>query len=234
MELISVEALVIGKEDIGESDRIITLFEKERGKIKVLIKGIRKSKNREIYATDPLVLGEYKLRKKGETYINSSFSIKEPYLNIKNSFFKLELSVYLLSFIEKIIFENIASHKLYKMLIKALNYMEKNSSKEEILIMYSFLVYKVLVYEGLRPNFTGSKYFNYSEGSINDINGLELSFEQYKYLEGLNHVDIDAVNKLKFKDKDIFKIIAILESYLNRNLSLELNIIKYFGEEIWI
>jgi len=100
MEEFEVEALVIEKLDIGEGDRIITLFEKNRGKIKVLIKGIRKSKNREIYATDPLVLGIYKLRKKGEMYYNTSLQLKNPFLKIKNNFFKLLHNVLLNTLLE--------------------------------------------------------------------------------------------------------------------------------------
>lgn len=233
MELISIEALVIGKEDIGESDRIITLFNKDRGKIKVLIKGIRKSKNREIYATDPLVLGEYKLRKKGETYINSSFSLKNPYLKLKSSFFRLELALYLLSLIEKISFENISCHKIYNMLMKALDYMEKSEKKNEILIMFSFFLYKIIEYEGLKPKLKGKKYFDFTEGMIDDSGqGIKLTELQYKYIEYLNFVDIEAINKLKFNDTEIFRLINILEKYLNHNLHLELNIIRYFGEEI--
>ena len=233
MELISIEALVIGKEDLGESDRLITLFDKDRGKIKVLIKGIRKSKNREIYATDPLVLGEYKLRKKGENYINSSFSLKNPYLKIKGNFFRLELALYLISLVEKISFENISCHKLYKIVIKALDYMERATNKNEILIMYSFFIYKIIEYEGLKPKFYGKKYLNYAEGTIDDSGvGLKLEELQYKYIEYLNFVDIDAINKLKFNDKDVFGVISILEKYMNHNLQLELNIIRYFGEDI--
>lgn len=233
MELINIEALVIHKEDFGESDRLVTLFDKDRGKIKVLIKGIRKSKNREIYATDPLVLGEYKLRKKGDSYINNSLTIKNPYLKIKESFFKLELSLYLISLIDKISFENISCHKIYKMTIKALDYIEKTQKKKEILIMYSFFIYKIIEYEGLKPKINGKTYFNYKEGLIDDGGiGVKLSENHFKYIEYLNSVDIEALNGLKFNDNEILNIINILENYLNQNLFLELNIIKYFGEEI--
>jgi len=62
--------------------------------------------------------------------------------------------------------------------------------------------------------------------------GLKLEELQYKYIEYLNFVDIDAINKLKFNDKDVFGVISILEKYMNHNLQLELNIIRYFGEDI--
>lgn len=232
MELISMEALVIGKQDLGESDRFITLLNKDHGKIKILIKGIRKSKNREIYATEPLVVGEYKLRKKGETYINNSFSLIKPYLKIKENFFKLELSLYLLKLVEKITYENINCKKLYSTSLKALDYIENTRDKNKILIMFSFFMYKIIEYEGLKPKILGKTYFNYEKGYIDDSGvGIKLEANQYKYIEFLNFVDIDAVNELKFSDIEILKTINILENYLNRHLHLELNIINYFREE---
>lgn len=234
MEQFEVEGLVIDKIDIGESDRIITLFEKSRGKIKVLIKGIRKSKNREIYATDPLVLGSYKLKKKGDLYYNTSLQLKNPFLKIKNNFFKLEISLYILSLIDKITFENIEAQKLYKLNLNALSYIEGTEDKNKILIMLSYYFYKIIIYEGLKPKIDGKEYFNLKEGILeNQKRGYSIKLEerQYQYIQNLNKVDIEGINKLKFENKEILKIINILESYLNQNLFLELNILKYLGEE---
>lgn len=234
MEEFEVEALVIEKLDIGEGDRIITLFEKNRGKIKVLIKGIRKSKNREIYATDPLVLGIYKLRKKSEMYYNTSLQLKNPFLKIKNNFFKLEISIYILRLIDKIIFENIEAKKIYKLSLNALIYIEETDDKNKILVMLSYYFYKIMVYEGLKPEINGKSYFNLREGILEDEKkqySIRLDDREYEYIQKLNKVDIAGINELKFDNKEILKIINILESYLNQNLFLELNILKYLGEE---
>ena len=237
MEEFEVEALVIEKLDIGEGDRIITLFEKNRGKIKVFIKGIRKSKNREIYATDPLVLGIYKLRKKGEMYYNTSLQLKNPFLKIKSNFFKLEISIYILRLIDKIIFENIEAKKIYKLSLNALIYIEETDDKNKIFVMLSYYFYKIIVYEGLKPEIKGKSYFNLREGILEDEKkqySISLDDREYEYIQKLNKVDIAGINELKFDNKEILKIINILESYLNQNLFLELNILKYLGEEKWI
>lgn len=234
MKLFEVEALVINKIDIGESDRLFTLFEKKSGKIKVLIKGIRKSTKREIYATDPLVLGEYKLRKKGERVTVESLSIINPYLGIKNSFFKLELALYLIKLIEKITFENSPADKIYDLTINALNYIEKTEDKNKIFVMISYYFYKLCKIEGLCPKIEGKNYFNFDKGKIENLksnNSAILEKKQFEYIEKLNNVDIDGINKLKFSNNEILAIIGILEEYLNYNLELKLNINIYFWEE---
>lgn len=93
-------------------------------------------------------------------------------------------------------------------------------------------MYKIIEYEGLKPKILGKTYFNYEKGYIDDSGvGIKLEANQYKYIEFLNFVDIDAVNELKYSDIEILKTINILENYLNRHLHLELNIINYFREE---
>lgn len=44
--LYKVKAIVLGGRDIGEADKIITLYSEERGKIKAVAKGIRKTKSK--------------------------------------------------------------------------------------------------------------------------------------------------------------------------------------------
>lgn len=67
-----------------------------------------------------------------------------------------------------------------------------------------------------------------------NIQLISLDDREYEYIQKLNKVDIAGINELKFDNKEILKIINILESYLNQNLFLELNILKYLGEEKWI
>lgn len=229
-----IEAIVINKFDTGESDRVITLFNKEKGKIRVFIKGIRKSKNRELYATEPLVLGEYKLKKKNENYIADTFILKNPFFKIKDNFFKLELSIYLVKIIDKIIFENMSSEKLYKLFLNALIYIEKTCEKNKIILMISYFFYKIIEYEGLKIKIQGESYLNLEKRTIKNNKEapcIYISKKEFKYIEKLNKVDIEGLNELKFSDNDILKIINIFENYLNYNLNLELDIIKYLEEE---
>ncbi len=237
MEELKVEGLVINKEEVNENDRIITIFEENRGKIKVLIKGIRKSKNREIYASDILVLGDYILKKKGEYFYNTSLQLKNPFFSIKSNFFKLELSLYILIVIDKITFENIESKKLYKLVINTLNAIQEEKSKNKILIILSYFFYKILCYEGFKISTGNGLFFNLKEGSIQEKvseEGILLFDYQKEYLKRLISIDIKGLYELELDNNKIISVISILENFLNYNLFLELNIKKHLGEEKWI
>ena len=121
--------------------------------------------------------------------------------------------------------------------MNALIYIEETDDKNKILVMLSYYFYKIIVYEGLKPEIKGKSYFNLREGILEDEKkqySIRLDDREYEYIQKLNKVDIAGINELKFDNKEILKIINILESYLNQNLFLELNILKYLGEEKWI
>ena len=62
--LLKVEGVIINKKDIGDFDRIVTMFTGSFGKIDVLIKGIRKSKKRDKIGADILSFSRMVVYKK--------------------------------------------------------------------------------------------------------------------------------------------------------------------------
>ena len=235
MKIIDIDALVIKKIDYGEGHRILTLLSEESGKIKATVKSIKKSKNREIYASEVLVLGAYTINYKESASIINKLSVKDPYLEIKENFFKLQASFYLLKIVDSITFEGIESKKIYRLLLNSLNYIKTSNDEKMILIMLSYFLYKICDFEGLSFEIEGTKYFDLEKGKISDekmLNTIELNSYQSRYLQLLNKVDIDAINELQSSNKNICALIRILEKYINFNLYLGLKIYTYLGEEV--
>lgn len=235
MKNLDLEALVIKKHDFGESDRFITILTSDFGKISTLVKGIRKSKNREIYASDALVLGRYNIYKKTDTFIATKLKLEKPYFKIKQNFFKLQVSFYILNIINSISYENLESKKIYQLSKNSLDFLEKSDDKSKILVMLSYFIYKIIKLEGISYKIKGRKYFNYFTGEISNnenISCIKLLDYQYEYLYLLNKVDILGINKLQLTNKNIIDLLKILEEYINLNLNLNLKIETYLGEEI--
>jgi DNA repair protein RecO (recombination protein O) len=235
MKITDIDALVIKKTDYGEGHRILTLLSEEKGKIKATVKSIKKSKNREIYASDVLVLGSYTINYKESSSIINKLNVKEPYLEIKKNFFKLQIAFYLLKIVDSVTFEGMENKKIYKLLINSLDYIKKSDDEKMILIMISYFLYKISGFEGLSFKIEGEKYFDFENGKISNeksLNTIELNSYQSRYLQLLNKVDINAINELQSSNKNICALIRILEKYINFNLHLGLRIYTYLGEEV--
>ncbi len=68
MEEITVNGLVTGGEDYGESDRLVKLLTAELGRITVRMRGVKKEKAKLKFAAMPFTLCEYVLMKKNGFY----------------------------------------------------------------------------------------------------------------------------------------------------------------------
>ncbi len=64
----------------------------------------------------------------------------------------------------------------------------------------------------------------------NDENSIKLSEREKKFLLCLNKVDIDSINRLKFREFEILTLIEIFEKFIMINIDEKLKI-KYFLRE---
>lgn len=226
MNFLKTKGIVIKKVDFGEADRIITIFSENLGKFEILVKGIRKSKKRDISAVEILSYSEFTLYKKDEKYILLSADLLEYFLEIRSDLEKLEVVSYILILINKIIFPGEKKRELFQRIKTALEFIKKN---EKILNYY--LILRMLVWiiktEGISIQEKGKKYLDIVTSSIVDINpgkGIELEENVYKL------ITLKSKKEEIGNEKELIEAILLCEKYLNYHLDIKLNFVKYlFG-----
>lgn len=231
MEIIIDEGIVLRKKDYGDSDRLITIFSKNNGKISFYLKGIRKSKKRDKEAVELFSLSTFYFSKKQEKYILNDFEILDYNLNLKLNMESLEIGYYLLSLIDKILLENQKQEKLYILLKESLNFLDKKFSLKESYLLILYFLYRIIVNEGIKFSIYGEKYFNIKDSVIcNDKNnGVEITEKEYFLIKE----SIENIRELKNKNmelKDILGVIRLYENYISYHLEVNLNFKNYFLE----
>lgn len=221
--------LVIAKKEIEEADRYITVFMEDFGKVSTLIKGIRKSKRRDKMAVDLISLTNFTFYQKGNSIITSDFSGIENYEKIKADYDKLNIVLYLLYFINNILIENNRNRKLYNLLLKSLNSLNKDNELRKDLLLVVYFLYEVLKEEGLIPEVEDISLF------FMEQNQKKISLAEQKILIKLYTNDIkEIIDNENYRIEDIKKVIVILETFINSNLSLNLDARKFlWGELLW-
>lgn len=86
MAVYHADALVIRSREYGESDRLLTLFSREFGKIQAVAKGVRKPKSRQRAAAQLFTYGEYLLHRGRTMDTVSEASPKESFPHLWNDF----------------------------------------------------------------------------------------------------------------------------------------------------
>ena len=93
--LSEVTGLVLKSVNLGESDRIITVFTKECGNISAMVKGARSLKNRNMSATQQFCYSTFVLYKKGDKYWVRESSLIESFFGLRESIEALSLAGYI-------------------------------------------------------------------------------------------------------------------------------------------
>jgi DNA repair protein RecO (recombination protein O) len=101
-----VEAVVLRHADWGEADRILGLYTRERGKLRVIAKGVRRIKSRKAGHLEPFTRVTLQLAKGREMPIVTQADTVEPYLALREDLVKTAHAAYLVELLDRFTYED--------------------------------------------------------------------------------------------------------------------------------
>lgn len=231
MKFIKTKGLVIRKRDIGEADRIITVFSENFGKIDLLVKGIRKSKKRDQSSVDLLTLSNFTFYKKGDSYILNNIDSIDFFYDLKMDIEKLEITSYILSIVNEIVLPGERKKEFFLRLKKGLNFIIENNSDKNYLMTLKMMNW-IIKSEGYQIAIDGEKYFSISESTILDNSNEKVIPLKKELFNILNSIER---NEKIFMDSEegktnLIEAILLYEKYLNYHLDTRLNLKKHLLE----
>ena len=146
MEVI-VNALVLRAVDYKDSDRILTLYSLEKGKITAGIKGVKKSGAKLKFASEPFAFCEYVLAEKqgrytviGATYIDTFFSLRTNML-------KYYASAVVGEAIDRLTVENESDDGLFSLTINAIKKINYQDNELKSLAVFLIALTEIAGYK---------------------------------------------------------------------------------------
>lgn len=118
------EALVIRHSNFGEADRILTLYSRENGKIRVVAKGVRKLKSRKAGHLEPFTRVQLQLARGRDLPIVTQAETIEAYPNIRSTLDLTAQAAYVLEIIDRFTFDEEENRGLYKLAIDTLQRLD--------------------------------------------------------------------------------------------------------------
>lgn len=146
-------AVVLGSIDFGESDRILTFYTLEQGKLKGIAKGARRSKKRFVGNLDPLThinIGYFHSDKSELVRIEDA-SIIDAFSSLKTDIDRLSDACYLLELTSELTREGQVLPAAYHSLVAFLKLLEAGAGAEAL----RFFEVKLLEQSGYLPHLTG-------------------------------------------------------------------------------
>lgn len=217
MNRLECQGIVIYKEDYSEADARIVVFTDSIGIMNLYIKGIRKTKKRDIAAVDILSYSKFSLIRKNDMYNLSDFELINDFTEIKKDLEKLSLVFYVLDVVKKIFLEEEPRKAEFNLLKNVLNYIETENKKENQLLVIAFFLFKIIKSEGIY--FSDFKEFFIGKKESDFI-------KETAILKKIMKNEVKKIEVEKLEEKTIFNLILLLEDYINRQLEVSLNLRK--------
>jgi DNA repair protein RecO (recombination protein O) len=146
--LYRIDAVILRRADFGEADRLLTVFTPERGKLRVLAKGVRKTTSRKAGHVELFMLTDM-LVAQGRTWdIISQAEIIEPYRDLRESLDKTGHAYYLAELVDRFTEEHDANAPLFQLLTLALAHI---SHSDDPFVALRYFELHLLSLTGFQP-----------------------------------------------------------------------------------
>lgn len=203
MSIYRATGVVLRTIKLGEADRIIVLCTKERGKVRAVAKGVRKTKSKFGGRLEPISHVALQCYEGRELDLVTQAETVDSFRGVREDLDRMRRAISMLEAVDNISQEGESSPRLYQMLVGAIKSLEESNSP---LIVAAFY-WKLLAYEGLSPMIDacvscGAKddliSFDMTEGGVlcrSDRRGISISPEALTLLRRTLGGDLAGVLK---------------------------------------
>jgi len=143
---------VLRRIDLGEKDRILTVFTRELGNISAVAKGSRRPGSKLAGASEPLTYSKMFLATGRELDILTQADIKESFPNVKGNMTSIAHGIYMLELVNSFIDKRQPNPEIFDTLLSAMYVLESGADPELTTRYFELHLLSILGYE---PNFDG-------------------------------------------------------------------------------
>lgn len=242
MKDFKVRGIIVNEMAVGESDKRIVIYSKEKGKIQVFAKGARRTKSEFLAGTQLFSYCDFVLVKGRNSVIISQISIIENFYNLRQDIYKLSYSMYVMEVVEYIGLENESNKELLKFTLKTLLAINKNAINIKLII--SIYEIKVMALSGYKPELykcvvCGEKenefrVFSSKYGGVlcekcrnKDYNKIVISITTLYTLKFIIESDLEKLFSFNVSDLVLEEIVRLSDDFMKMHLEKKFKTKEY-------
>ncbi len=234
-----VEAVVLRHSDFGEADRLLTLYTRERGKVRAIAKGARKIASRKAGHLEPFTRVKLQLAKGRDLLIVTQAETVDAYPSLREDLTRTGYAAYVIELLDRFVpDEEVATPFLYRLLTETLSRL---AAQADTWLSVRYYEMRLLDFLGFRPQLfecanceneilAEDQYFSASLGGVicpRCGQGLQslwpISVEALKYLRHFQRSDYREASRARPEAETQKEIETIMQGYFTYLLERELN-----------
>jgi DNA repair protein RecO (recombination protein O) len=234
-----VEAVVLRHADWGEADRLLTLYTRERGKVRAIAKGARRIRSRKAGHLEPFTRVTLQLAKGRDLLIVTQAETIEVYLPLREDLKLTGYAAYVIELLDRFVpDEQIAVPALFRLLTETLSRL---ASQADSWLVVRYYEMRLLDFLGFRPQLfecancgreilPEDQFFSYGAGGVicpqcgEGLKGLQaISLEALKYLRHFQRSTYREAGRAHPDASTQTEMETLMQGYFTYLLERELN-----------
>ncbi|MFN2145463.1 MAG: DNA repair protein RecO [Anaerolineales bacterium] len=234
-----VDSIILKHQDYGEADRLVTIFTRQKGKLKTIAKGVRKVRSQKGGHLEPFTHASLLLATGRTWYIVSQAEAKDIYPHLTKDLEVLGYASYLVELVDRFTFEEEENPPIFNLLRNSLSRLDAGEYPAPLVVRYFEI--RLLDLLGFRPELkncvvTGeeiqpeNQYFSAALGGIvspqasKNLTGMvPVSMSALKYLRHFQRSSFDEAAVAKPTDQVFQELEILMQYYLTYILERGLN-----------
>jgi DNA repair protein RecO (recombination protein O) len=234
-----LEAVVLRHADWGEADRLLTLYTRERGKVRAIAKGARKIRSRKAGHLEPFTRVTLQLARGHDLLIVTQADTVDAYLAIHENLVKTGHAAYVVELLDRFTYEDdTENYSIFRLLTEALSRLEKEADPWLAIRYYEVRLLDLL---GYRPQLVEcancgreikaeDQFFSAALGGVlcpacgTGLPGVwSVSVEALKYLRHFQRSDYSGAQRARPTPQIRSEVEALVQKYVTYLLERQLN-----------
>jgi DNA repair protein RecO (recombination protein O) len=254
MTVFNTDSIVLKQFDLGEADKIITFYSQDKGKVRAVARGVRKTKSSISGLVLPFSYNNVTIYQGRSLARINEIHGKYSFSKLREDLARMAYASYMAELVEKIGMENDPNEKLFSLLLTSFYHLSKVVDKKLNNVELSFKA-RLLGILGIRPeldkcticeqplNSQDLNYFAVDQGGLlcsdcyltEDTRVTTISGESIQVLKELLWSGLKPVSNLHVSGSSIRELNQLIDDFISYHLDIQLksyaflHMIKEFG-----
>ncbi len=145
--MVKTKAIILKTADLGEADRLLTIYSKEFGKIRVIARGVKKVSSKLRYHLEPLSYSQFILVEGKQNKIVKDSILMNQFLSIKKDLNKVKTAYKIVDLIDQLIVGEEKDDNIWELILQVFKIISKKEENPQIVEEFRNSLLKLLGYD---------------------------------------------------------------------------------------